>query len=156
MNPEEAVEGPLLGVKVIIGFHLVSLLLWLVGQTGAVVAYDTVAGWGLQDPRNLLDPAIVEVNRGIGLADTLVMLPLHAAAALGLWKGRFYGVVTSWMVFGVTVYWPLVFWCSQYFFDRAGVTYNPTGPAAVLLPGIFLLVAVWGTWYLARNRHRFQ
>ncbi len=156
MNPEKSVEGRRLGVKVIIGFHLVSLSLWLVGQTGAVVAYDSVAELGLQDPRSLLDPAIVEVNRGIGLADTLVLLPLHAMAALGLWSGRFYGVITSWMAFGVTVYWPTVFWCSQYFFGRAGVTHNTTGPAAVILPGAFLLTALWATWYLARNRHRFQ
>jgi hypothetical protein len=152
----ESTESSLVGVKVIIVFHLISLLLWLVGQTGAVIAYDVVAEWGIQDPRNLLDPAIVEVNRGIGLADTLVMLPLHAVAAIGLVKGRFYGVVASWLVFGMTVYWPTVFWCSQYFYGRAGVTHNPTQAAAVILPGIMMLVAVWGTWYLAKNRKRFR
>ena len=65
-----------LGIKVIIGFHLFSFVIWLIGQTGAVIAYDTSAKLGLQDPRSLLDPVIVEVNRGIGLADTIIMLPL--------------------------------------------------------------------------------
>jgi hypothetical protein len=69
----DAVELPR-GVKVIIGFHVISFLLWSFGQTGAVLAYDTVAEWGFQDPRALIDPVIVEVNRAIGLADTLVML----------------------------------------------------------------------------------
>ena len=64
------------GVKVIIGFHLCSFVLWFFGQSMAVVAYDTVADWGLQGPRDLLDPVIVEVNRGIGLTDTLMRLAL--------------------------------------------------------------------------------
>jgi len=34
-------------VKFIIGFHLLNLLMFAVGQGGAVVAYDTVAQWGL-------------------------------------------------------------------------------------------------------------
>lgn len=152
----QSVEARPLGLKVIIAFHLISSFLWLIGQTGAVVAYDTVAELGLQDPRSALDPAIVEVNRAIGLADTLVMLPLHALAAFGLLRWRFYGVITSWLVFGVTVYWPIVFWCSQYFYARAGVTHNPTQPVAIILPGIMMVVALWGTWYLAKNRHRFQ
>jgi hypothetical protein len=152
----QSAEPRPIGLKVIIAFHFISLSLWLIGQTGAVIAYDTVADWGLQDPRRLLNPAIVEVNRGIGLADTLVILPLHGLAAMGLLKWRFYGLVASWMAFGITVYWPTVFWSSQFFFSRTGVTHNPTGPAAVILPGIFLSVALWGTWYLVRNRRRFR
>ncbi|MBT8396806.1 MAG: hypothetical protein HKO65_05740 [Gemmatimonadetes bacterium] len=144
------------GMKVIIGFHMVSFSLWLIGQTGAVLDYDTVAAWGLQGPRDLLDPVIVEVNRGIGLADTFVMLPLHAAALLGLIRGRFYGLVTSWLVFGMTIYWPTVFWCSQYFYSRAGVVHQPTQPEAVILPAVMMAVAIWGSWYLAKNRSEFE
>lgn len=42
------------GVWVIVVFHVLSLLLWLFGQTGAVLSYDTVAAWGLQEPRAAL------------------------------------------------------------------------------------------------------
>ncbi len=144
------------GLRVVVGFHIVSFFLWLVGQTGAVFMYDTVAGWGLQDPRNLLDPVIVEVNRGIGLADTLVMLPLHSVAALGLVKRRTYGLITSWLVFGMTIYWPTVFWSTQYFYGKAGVTHQPTQPEAIVLPGIMMLIAIWGSWFLAKHRGEFQ
>ena len=101
-----------LGIKVIIGFHVLSLVMWFFGQTMAVVAYDKVAEWGLQGPRALLDPAVVEVNRAIGLADTIVMLPLFILAAIGLIRKRYYGAVASWLVFGMTLYaaaavWPL-------------------------------------------------
>jgi len=144
------------GVKIIIGFHLVSLILWLLGQTVAVFSYDTVAGWGLQAPRVLTDRALVEVNRAIGLADTLVMLPLFIVAVVGLLRRRFFGAVASWLAFGMTIYWPVVFWCSQYLFGKAGVRYQPTQASAVLLPAALMIVALWGSWYLARNRHQFR
>ena len=105
-----------IGVWIIIGFHIFSFIIWFFGQALAVVAYDTVAGWGLQGPRDQLDPAIVEVNRGIALTDTLVMLPLFIVAAVGLFRRRFYGAVASWLVFGMTLYWPVVFWCCQEFY----------------------------------------
>ena len=141
-----------LGFKLIIGFHFVSLVLWFLGQTLAVVAYDMVAGWGLQDPRALVDPVIVEVNRAIGLTDTIVMLPFHALAAIGLLRGRFYGAVASWLVFGITMYWPVTFWASQSFYAAAGIDHMPMTLGYALLPAAAALFAGWGSWYLYRNR----
>ena len=145
-----------LGFKVIIVFHVASFVLWFFGQAMAVVAYDQTAEWGLQGPRALLDPAIVEVNRAIGLTDTIVMLPLFLVAALGLSRRRFYGAVASWLVFGMTLYWPVVFWCSQGFYAAAEIRHQPTSAVTVILPGIVWLIAVWGTWYLARTRGQFR
>jgi hypothetical protein len=145
-----------IGVKIIIGFHVFSFVFWFFGQSGAVVAYDAVAKWGLQDARDLLDPVIVEVNRAIGLTDTIVMLPLFIVAAVGLVRRKFWGAVASWLVFGMTMYWPVVFWCSQGFFAAAGITYRPTQPIAILVPGTLLLIACWGTWYLAQRRELFR
>jgi hypothetical protein len=140
------------GIKVIIGFHIFSFAIWSFGQTGAVIDYDRVAEWGLQDPRVLIDPVIVAVNSGIGLADTIIMLPFFVVATIGLLRMRFYGAVASWLAFGMTLYWPTVFWCTQGFYAAAGITHVPTSPLTVVLPGVFLLVAAWGSWYLGRNR----
>jgi hypothetical protein len=144
------------GVKLIIGFHLASFVLWFFGQGVAVVAYDTVAAWGLQSPRDLLDPVIVEVNRGIGLADTLIQLPLFIVAAVGLYRLRFYGAVASWLVFGMTLYWPTVFWCTQSFYAAAGIRHQPTPLVTIVVPGAICLIACWGSWYLARRRELFR
>jgi hypothetical protein len=144
------------GVKIIIGFHIFSFVIWFFGQSGAVVAYDTVAVWGLQDPRDLIDPVIVEVNRAIGLTDTIVMLPLFIVAAVGLARSKFYGAVASWLVFGMTLYWPVVFWCSQSFYAAAGITHRPTPMTATILPGTLMLIACWGIWYLAKQRELFR
>ena len=140
------------GVKVIIGFHLFSLMIWSVGQIGALVSYDTVAAWGFQDPRSLVDPVIVQVNQGIALADTIIMLPLFLVAAVGLFRKRYYGAVASWLVFGMTLYWPVVFWSSQSFYARGDTLHVPTAAAAVILPTALMLIAAWGSWYLWRNR----
>jgi hypothetical protein len=145
-----------LGIKVIIGFHVFSFVIWFFGQSVAVVAYDKVAGWGLQDPRALIDPVIVQVNRAIGLTDTIVMLPLFIVAAVGLLRRRFYGAVASWLAFGMTLYWPVIFWCSQAFYAEAGIKHAPTQLSYILLPGGLLLIACWGSWYLGRNRELFQ
>lgn len=141
-----------LGIKAIIGFHSASFVLWFFGQTLAVVAYDTVAGWGLQDPPSLVNPVIVEVNRAIGLADTIVMLPLFVVAAIGLLQKKFYGAVASWIVFGMTLYWPVVAWASQGFYAAANIEHMPMTAAYIILPGAAALIAGWGSWYLYRNR----
>lgn len=141
-----------LGFKLIVGFHAVSFVLWFFGQTLAVVAYDMVAEWGLQDPRSAVDPVIVEINRAIGLTDTIIMLPLHLVAVLGLLRSRFYGAVASWLVFGITLYWPVVFWTSQGFYAAADIAHQPMLVGYVILPGVAFLVSCWGSWYLYRNR----
>ena len=151
----QAIKLPL-GVKVIVGFHIFSFVIWFFGQSVAVVAYDTVAGWGLQDPPDLIDPVIKQVNRAIGLTDTIVMLPLFVVAAVGLIRRRFYGAVASWLAFGMTLYWPVMAWCSQGFYAAAAIKHSPTTMAYILIPGVLLLIACWGSWYLARIRESFQ
>lgn len=144
------------GIRIIIAFHLFSFVIWFFGQTGSVVDYDKVAEWGLQDSRAAVDPTVVEVNRAIGLADTIVMLPLFIVAAAGLIRRKFYGAVASWLAFGMTVYWPVVSWCSQGFYAAAGIKHQPLSIIHIVLPGTILLIACWGSWYLARNRQLFE
>lgn len=143
------------GVKVIIGFHFLCAVAWTIGQGGAVLFYDTVAGWGLQDPRESLDPVLVENNRGMGLTDFLIQIPLFILAIAGLWRMRFFGAVASWMIFGISLYWPMSYWSTQYFFREAGVRYVPAEAAPHILLAFIFIFSVWGTWYLFRKRTRF-
>ncbi len=144
-----------LGIKVILGFHLFNIILWFFGQTLAVFNYDLVASWGLQDQRALIDPIIVEVNRGIALADTIILLPLFVIAFIGLLKSKIYGLITSLLAFGISLYWPVVFWSSQYFFAKEGIKHNPTQIEAIIMPGVIFIIAAWGSWYLYTNIKMF-
>ena len=144
------------GIKLIIGFHLLSLILWTIGQGGAVIAYDTVAQWGLQAPRESLDPIIVEVNRGIGLADFVAQMPLFILAAIGLWRRQFFGAVSSWLVLGITIYWPVVDCSKRYFFAQAAVKHPPADILSDGIAAFFFLFAIWASWYLFKNRTLFE
>lgn len=144
------------GIKFILGFHLFNIIIWTIGQGGAVISYDKVAQWGLQDPRHLIDPAIVAVNRAIGLADMLTMIPLFILAVIGLWRLKFYGAVASWMVFGFSIYWPSMFFASQFFYGRAAIKYNPATTSVIIIPLAIMLIAIWASWYLFRNQKLFR
>ena len=138
------------GLRVIVAFHLLNLLLWLFGQTGAIFWYDTIAKYGFQEPRDANDPAIIQVNIGIGLADTLIALPLFAMAAVGILRRQFYGVICSWMVFYHSMYWPMVYWMSCLMYKRAGILHSPVTVTNVLLPGMMWCFGAWGSWFLCR------
>lgn len=143
------------GIKLIIGFHILNILFWAIGQGGAVIDYDTVAGWGIQEAKETIDPALVAVNRGIGFADALIGVPLFIIAAIGLWRMRFYGLVFSWMVCGLGFYWTAVAWSKQHFLLQASVKCQPFEiPTFGLFIFVFLFSA-WASWYLYKNRSLF-
>jgi len=145
-----------LGIKLIIAFHGLNLVMWFFGQTWAVFDYDQAAEWGLQDQREFVDPVIVEVNRSIGLTDTLVMFPLHIIGIIGLLRMKMYGAVSSWMAMGMGVYWPMMFWCSQYFYSQVGIKYQPAPPEFIIVPGVFAAISILACWYLFKKRHLLE
>lgn len=139
------------GIKAIIGFHLLNIILWTIGQGGAVISYDTVAEWGLQDLRNLIDPAIVEVNKAVGLADMIILIPLFIVSVFGLWRKKFYGIIFSWLALGITLYWPTVFLCSQYFYGEGGIKHVYTPISTIIFLSVILIFALWSCCYLTIN-----
>ena len=145
-----------LGTKLIIGFFILNLIMFVFGQGGAVVSYDYVAKLGLQEARETIDPLIVVINRGIGLADVLIGVPLFILAIIGLWRLRFFGAVFSWMVLGVSFYWTTVAWAKQSFYIQASVKCEPfnTGEHGVL--AFVFIFSVWASWYLFKNRKLFD
>lgn len=145
-----------LGFKAIIGFHILNIIIWIVGQGGAVIAYDTVASWGLQEARDTADPFCIVINRAIGLADVIIAPPIFAVAAIGLWKIRFYGLLASFMCFGISFYWTTVAWVKQIFLMQAGVKCEPFDLGTHGMLGFVFLFSIWASWYLYRNRLKFD
>ena len=144
-----------IGVWLLILFFLFSLVLWFFGQTLAVIAYDLTADWGLQEPRDSVDPAIVEFNRAIGLTDTILQYPLFIAGIIGLYRMRFYGAVASWMALAISVYWPVMWYVSKALFAANGIRDAPLSPGASLVPLAIVLISIWGVIYLYRRRDAF-
>ena len=144
------------GIKVIITFFLLSVVLWTIGQGGAVVSYDRVAEWGLQEPRESLEPALVETHRGVGLADIIIQIPLFIIAVTGLWRLKYYGAVVSWLAFGITLYWPIVEWCKAYFYQQAAIKYQPMDITTRAVLAFILVFTLWASWYLFKKRRLFR
>ena len=153
MNKQHKVP---LGIWMIIGFFVICIIIWVVGQGGAVVAYDTVAAYGLQDSRASVDPVLVEVNRGIAFADVAVQLPFFVLAIIGLWRLKFYGAVAAWVALGIHMYWITVAWAKQYFYIQAGVKCVPIATSLNVAMVFFFLFSVWASWYLYKNRQLYE
>ena len=145
-----------LGIKLIIGFFILNLIIFIFGQGGAVVSYDYVAKVGLQEVRETVDPVIVVVNQGIGLADVLIGVPIFILAIIGLWHLSFFGAVFSWMILGISLYWPTVAWAKQFFYIQASVKCEPFNAGVHSVLAFVFIFSVWATWYLFKNRILFE
>ena len=145
-----------LGVKFIIGFHILNIIMWVVGQGGSVIAYDTVAQWGLVEARETVDPFCIVINRAIGLADVIIGPPIFIIATIGLWNMRFYGLMASFMGFGIGFYWTAIAWVKQSFLIQAGVKSEPFDLGTHGMLAFVFLFSVWGSWYLFKNRKLFD
>lgn len=144
------------GLKLITGFFILNLIMFIFGQGGAVISYDYAAQLGLQEARDTVDPVIVVINRGIGLADVLIGIPLFIIAIIGLWRLRFYGVVFSWMVLGISLYWTTVAWAKQAFYIQASVKCEPFNMGVHSVLAFVFIFSVWASWYLFKNRKLFD
>jgi len=156
MIPKKKKSNIPLGIKAVIGFFVFCTIMWIVGQGGAVVAYDAVATLALQVPRESVDPVIVEVNRGIGLADVLIEVPLLVVAIIGLSQLKFYGVVASWMALGINMYWPIVAWSKQSFYVQAGIKTEPFDAFLHTTLVFIFLFSAWASWFLYKNCNLFK
>ncbi len=142
-----------LGITFIIGFFILSIAIWIIGQGGAIIAYDSVAELGFQqDTRENADPVIVEVNRGIAFGDVVIQLPLFILGAIGLWRLRYYGAVASWMALAIHLYWTTVAWAKQFFYMNASIKCEPFPLSLHGTLAFFFLFSVWASWYLFKKR----
>lgn len=139
-------------IWVIIGFLALCSVIWIIGQGGAIVAYDTVASWGMQDLRELVDPAVVPVNRGIAMGDALIQLPLFIIALIGLWRLKFFGAVAAWMSLSMHWYWIVTAWAKQAFYEQMGIRSVPISLGLNILMIVFIVFSLWASWYLYKHR----
>jgi len=146
-----------LGMTFIIGFFILSIAMWIIGQGGAIIAYDFVAELGFQhDIRENVDPVMIETGRGIAFGDVVIQLPLFILGVIGLWRLRYYGVVASWMALAIHLYWITVAWAKQYFYLNASFTCEPFPVSLHGVLAFFFLFSVWASWYLFKKRAIFE
>ena len=144
-----------IGIKVINLFLIYCILQWVVGQAGALVAYDYVSSLGLHPTRDQSDPISVAVTQGIAFADVAIQLPLFIIGLVGLWRLKAYGLTAAWIALGINIYWPAVAWAKRYFYIQAGFDTEPKGLFLNSALAFIALFSIWAIWYLHKNRRLF-
>lgn len=140
------------------GFWVIMIIsaIWLVmiflGQVMAYINYDFTVSLGLQESRYAVTDIGVAVNKGFGVGDTIVYIPLIIIGLIGMWFKRTWGLFAMVGAFAVTMYFPAV--ClSMLFFARGepGFHFSNFTSYTIFLT-IVALYGLWGLWYLYFRR----
>jgi hypothetical protein len=145
--PEKRPAG--LWIMTMVGILL--LLMLVLGQMMSFINYDFTVSLGLQEPAEMVTLMGVAVNKGFGLGDTIVYIPLLVAGLAGLWLRARWGAFAMAGALAITAYWPVVCF-SLLVFARGtpGFNFQRFVPYGIIL-SLILLYALWGLWYLYKR-----
>lgn len=133
---------------IIVVFLAASLLLLIGGQTTAVFDYDLAVRLGLQEPEDLVGKYGVELNRAFGAGDTLVYIPLIILSLIGLILRKYWSLLTTAAVMGISAYWATtVVFMLLFLKGVPGYSLEP-GLGYWLPIGLYIIFGVWGILYL--------
>lgn len=142
------------GFWIIMLMGLLILMMLILGQTVAFINYDFAVSAGFQEHENIIGPIGVAFNKGFGVGDTIIYIPLLLAGLVGLWRRKKWGLFTMTGTLAITAYWPIV--CLSFLLfarGKPGFHFENYAPYSILL-GSFTLYAIGGLWYLYRNREK--
>jgi hypothetical protein len=118
----------------------------LLGQTTAVFDYEFAVGLSLQEDVGLIGPHAVQFNRAFGAADTVVYVPLLAAAIIGLLRRRRWAYGLAAAVMGISLYWPAACAFMMLFMEGQPGYRFPLSPSYLAIFGAVMLFAAWGLY----------
>jgi len=126
----------------------------LLGQTMSFINYDFTVSIGLQESRDVVGEMGVAINKGFGLSDTIIYLPLLVIGLVGLWLRKKWGLFAMVGALGITAYWPMV--CLFFLlFARGSPGFNFTNfTSYTILLTAFTVYGLWGLWYLYKNHRK--
>lgn len=140
------------GFWFLILFGIVLNIIYLLGQTMAIINYDFPVSMGLQESVSEITAIGVAINKGFGFGDTFFYIPLFIIGIIGLLRYTALGLHAMIGAMAVTVYWPIV-GLSMVFYARGaeGWEFNDYTSYSILL-SIIAIYGIWGFIYLFKNR----
>jgi hypothetical protein len=140
------------GFWIIIIVSLLILLMLVFGQVMAFIDYEFAESLGLQEPEDDITAMGVAANKGFGVGDTLIYLPMLVIGLIGLWTRKRWGVFAMVGAMAITAYWPMVnLFLLIFARDVPGFSFDDYATYTILLTGITLF-GLWGIWYLYSRR----
>lgn len=141
-----------IGFWLLIGFGVVLNVIYLLGQTMAVIDYDFAVSIELQEPLDEITEIGVALNKGFGFGDTVFYIPLFIIGIVGLLKRSTVGLFAMLGAMAITVYWPLV-GLSTVFYAKGAPGWHFTNYSSYsILLSLVTFYGIWGFWFLYRNR----
>ena len=141
------------GFWILIGIGIFLNLMYLAGQTMAIVNYEFAESIGLQESVHQITEVGVALNKGFGLGDTVFYIPLFMAGIIGLIKRTKWGIYPFMGALAITVYWPIVALSTLFYAKNAeGWSFDDYTSYSVLLVSV-AVYGLWGMWFLFKNRH---
>ena len=141
-----------IGFWVLMIFGIFLFVILLVGQTMSFINYDFTVSIGLQESRDMIGEMGVAINKGFGVGDTIIYLPILVIGLVGLWFRKMWGVFAMASALGITAYWPMVsIFLLLFAKGSPGFNFTNFTSYGVLLTA-FTLYGLWGLWYLYKNR----
>lgn len=127
-------------------------LLYLLGQTMAFINYDFTVMVELQEPIEEITEIGVAFNKGFGVGDTVVYLPLLITGIIGLVKRKQWGLFSMSGALAITIYWPIVCLATLLFAKGSqGFNFSDYTSYSIILP-IISIFGLWGLWFIYQNR----
>lgn len=157
MNMENRINAPLKrtsGFWFLIGFGIFLIIIYLLGQTMALINYDFAVSMELQEPVNEITEVGVALNKGFGFGDTVFYIPLFIVGIVGLMRGNAAGLFAMFGAMAVTVYWPIVALSTLFFAKGSpGFRFTDYVSYSIMLP-LISIYGLWGLWFLYNNREQ--
>jgi len=140
------------GFWFLIGFGIFLNLIYLLGQTMAIVNYDFAVSIHLQEPLDEITEIGVALNKGFGFGDTVFYIPLFVIGIIGLLKRAVFGLYTMFGAMAITIYWPIVVLSTVFFAkDSPGWHFTDYSTYSIILL-LIIIYGIWGFWFLYKNR----
>jgi hypothetical protein len=140
------------GFWILIGIGILLNVMYLLGQTMAIINYDFAVSIELQEPLADITAVGVALNKGFGFGDTFFYMPLFVVGIIGLLKRSALGVYTMFGAMAVTVYWPIV-GLSTVFYAKGSPGWHFTDYISYsILLSLIAFYGLWGSWFLYRKR----
>lgn len=141
-----------IGFWVLITLGMLILIMLLIGQMMSFISYEFTVSIGLQEPVDVVGEMGVALNKGFGVGDTIIYMPLLTMGLVGLWQKKAWGVFAMVAALGITAYWPMVILFLLLFAKGIpGFNFaNYTSYTIILIS--FTIYGIWGLWYLYKKR----
>jgi hypothetical protein len=125
----------------------------LLGQTLAFISYDLPVSIGLQEAKEIVGEMGVAVNKGFGVGDTIVYVPLLVIGLAGLWARKMWGVFAMAGVMAITAYWPMVCLFLLVFAKGTPGFHFTSYTSYTIVLTLITLYGLWGLGYVYACRN---